>query len=153
MRLFGVGADPSPVDALSKARAKHARLQEQALAADDELVELKVQAQHAAEGFGTGLDDLSHEIAAAEAKVGALASAMNMGAGPSLAPPFQVPFQENHFPFGSVPHSIRIGDPNSFASRAQLLRSSSNFPWRIFARVNVFSIRFCSRSERNINRI
>ena len=86
MRLFGVGADPSPVDALGKARAKHARLQEQALAADDELVELKVQAQHAAEGFGTGLDDLSHEIAAAEAKVGALASAMNMGAGPSLAP-------------------------------------------------------------------
>ena len=69
-----------------KAKDKLARLKEQEATAGEELVELKVQAQHAAEGFGTGLDDLSHEIAAAEAKVGALASAMNMGAGPSLAP-------------------------------------------------------------------
>lgn len=51
----------------------------------NELVELKARAQQAAEGYGTGLDELAHEIAAAEAKVGA-ASAMNMGAGPSLAP-------------------------------------------------------------------
>src|ERR1043166_1062820 len=73
-------------------------------------------------------------------------------AGPSLAPPFHFPFQENHFPFGSVPHSTNNGERDCFASRAQALTSSSNLPARIFASVNVFSAPSCSASERSISR-
>src|SRR5437868_6908718 len=73
-------------------------------------------------------------------------------AAPSVAPPFHFPFQENHFPFGSVPHSIRIGEPNCLASSAHVFRSSSNLPATMLASVNVFSARSCSASERNISR-
>src|SRR6267143_6110382 len=72
--------------------------------------------------------------------------------GPSSAPPFHFPFQLNHFPFGSVPHSIKIGDPKFFAPRPQARRSSSKSPAMIFFNVNVFSECFWSTSERSINR-
>src|SRR5207249_9903217 len=60
-------------------------------------------------------------------------------AGPSLGPPFHLPFQLNHFPFGSVPHSIRIGPPKSFAARAQARRSRSKSPATILSSVKTFS--------------
>jgi hypothetical protein len=83
MRIFRIGSDDaSPVEQaladLNKATEKHDRLKAQAAVSDDDLAALKVQAQHAAIGYGTGLDEISHEIAAAEAKAGALAAAVDV---------------------------------------------------------------------------
>src|SRR5947208_5149118 len=73
-------------------------------------------------------------------------------AGPILGPPFHLPFQLNHFPFGSVPHSIRIGPPKSFAARAQARRSWSKSPATILSSVKTFSACSWSTSDRNISR-
>src|SRR6266516_7083102 len=73
-------------------------------------------------------------------------------AGPSFAPPFHFPFQLNQFPFGSVPHSIKIGEPKPFASRAQARRSKSKSPAMIFRSEKVFSGCPWSTLDRSIKR-
>src|SRR5205814_8108381 len=65
--------------------------------------------------------------------------AVTYRAGPSFGPPFHFPFQLNQFPFGSVPHSTKMGDPKFFASRAQARRSTSKSPAIILRSENVFS--------------
>src|SRR6266566_45136 len=73
-------------------------------------------------------------------------------AGPSFAPPFHFPFQLNQFPFGSVPHSIKIGDVKFFASRAQARRSTSKSPAMIFWSEKIFSGCPWSTLDRSIKR-